>query len=90
MALQGLAKRAYQARYMRTRRERDKAFSRAKALREERAMMRKALKRVSLAERWASENPGSVDERLLSLAYQWNQIAQEREEKEKNSKRVAV
>jgi hypothetical protein len=52
---------------------------------------RKILTMVALAEKWASEHPEErVDERFLSLAYQWNQIAAEEEEKAKNAKRVGV
>jgi hypothetical protein len=53
--------------------------------------MRKAVWRVALAEKWASEHPEEkVDERFLSLAFVWNQIAAEEEEKAKNAKRVCV
>ena len=42
---------------------------------------------MALAEAWVSEHPEEkIDERLLSLAYHWNQIA--KEEKEKNAKSV--
>jgi hypothetical protein len=67
----------------------DKAFAWEKQLREERQIMRKAVRRVALAEKWVSEHPEEkVDERLLSLAFHWNQITDE--EKAKNAKRVGV
>jgi hypothetical protein len=91
MPLKGEAKKLYMRRYMRRRYWQDKAFSWEKALREERAMLRKALKRVAVAERWKSEHPDEkIDERWLSLAFVWNQIAAEEEEKAKNAKRVCV
>jgi hypothetical protein len=59
-----------------------------KALRFERWAMRKALRRVQTAERWVSLGE-KIDERLLSLAWHWNQVQQEEAAKKKNLKRVA-
>jgi hypothetical protein len=84
-------RKAYMREYMRRRYWQDKAFAWEKRLRQERAIMRKALKRVAMAERWKSEHPEEkIDERWLSLAFVWNQIAAEEEEKAKNLKRVGV
>jgi hypothetical protein len=84
-------RRLYMRGYMRDRYWQDKAFAWEKQLREERRLMRKALKRVALAEGWVSQHPDEkIDERLLSLAFQWNQVAEEEEKKAKNSKRVGV
>jgi hypothetical protein len=45
--------------------------------------MRKAVKRVALAEKWKSEHPEeAIDDRLLSLGYHWNQVMEEMEQKE--------
>src|SRR5262245_60355072 len=86
MPLKGEAKKLYMREYMRRRYWNDKAFAWEKALREERRKMKKAVHRVALAEKWKSEHPEEkIDERFLSLAYHWNQIAEE-EEKEKNAK----
>jgi hypothetical protein len=87
MPLKGEAKKLYMREYMRRRYQTDKAFAWEKQLREERKAMRKAMHRVAVAERWASEHPESPpDERFLSLAYHWNAIMDE--ERAKNSKRV--
>jgi hypothetical protein len=84
-------RKAYMREYMRERYRREKAFVWEVRLREERAMLRKALKRVAVAERWKSEHPEEeIDERWLSLAFVWNQVAAEEEEKAKNLKRVGV
>jgi hypothetical protein len=78
---------AYMRAYMKRRYLEDKVFAWEKALREERKLMRKALRRVALAEKWAASGE-KVDERLLSLAFQWNQAAAE--QKQKNKKSVGV
>jgi len=83
MPLRGEKKRVYQARYMHVRRE--EAWE--KRLRFERWAMKKALRRVETAERWVAEGE-KVDEKLLSLDWQWRQVQEE--EKAKNAKRVGV
>ena len=90
MPLTGEKKRAYQRIYMRERRLADRAFWWEAQLRQERRLLRKALRRVKIAEAWAAKNPADADPNLLSLAYHWNQITAEEEEKAKNSKRVCV
>jgi hypothetical protein len=82
MPLRGEKKKLYMRSYMRRRRLEDKAFAWEKRLREERRLMKKALKRVALAERWKSEHPDEkIDPCLLSLAWHWNQVTQEAEAK---------
>jgi len=89
MALQGAAKRLYMKRYMARRRLETKALAWQEQLRQERKLLKKALRRVALAEKWASEHPEErIDECLLSLGWQWNQVMEE--EKKKNSKSVGV
>ena len=57
-------------------------------LRRERAAMKKAVRRLATVERWASEHPGEVDEKLLSLGWHLDQIAVERAMKAKERKKV--
>ena len=56
-------------------------------LKRERQMLKKAMHRVALAEKWKDDGE-NVDERFLSLAFQWNAITKEEEAKAKKSKRV--
>src|SRR5215471_8865129 len=84
MALRGAAKAEYMRRYMRARRAQDRTFGWEAELAADRRRMRKAVRRLATAERWKSEHPEEkIDERLLSLAWHWNQITVEEEEQEK-------
>jgi hypothetical protein len=56
-------------------------------LRQERKLMKKALHRVKMAEKWKDAGE-DVNENALSLAYQWNQVTKEEQAKAKNKKRV--
>ena len=87
MPLTGERKNVWQREYMRQRRENDKAFAWEKALRLERLRLKKALHRLALAEKWASDGE-KIEECWLSLAWHWNQITAE--EEAKNAKSVAV
>ena len=79
MALSGEKKKEYNQAYY----QRQKEFVWEAALRRERAMMRK------VAERWMDEHPEQPpDECLLSLAYHWNQIAAEEEERVKRDRKA--
>src|SRR5262249_54638986 len=87
MALISEAKQAY----MQRRRRETATFVWEAKLREERALMKKALHRVRVAERWKSEHPEEqVDECLLSLAYHWNQLQEEERMKRQRRDKKAV
>jgi|SRR5215831_15370743 len=60
----------------------DKAFAWEAQLRQERKLMRKAVKRAEVAERWASAGE-KIDPKLLWIAWHFNQLAEEAKAKNK-------
>jgi len=87
MALSGEAKKAYMREYMRRRYQEKKAFAWEAALRRERQMMKKALHRVKMAEKWKNAEE-LANENALSLAWQWNALVKEEKAKNKSYPRI--
>jgi len=56
-------------------------------LREGRKAMKKALHRVEMAKKWASEGD-KIDERLFSLDWQWNATMEDRMRKSASAKHL--
>ena len=89
MPLKGEAKRAQRAAYMRRRRLEKKALAWEERVRQERKVMKKALRRLAQAKEWAAAGE-KIDECWLSLGWQWNNAAEEEEQAKKDAKCVAV
>ena|SRR5215471_10410643 len=68
-------------------REEQKALKREKALQRERAAVKRAVRRLATVERWESEHPGEVDEKLLHLRWHLGQVFAEEAVKAKEQKK---
>jgi len=94
MPQQDVGEKIWRRAYLKMYREEQKALKREKALQHERTLMKKALHRIAVAEKWESEHPESPPgEYLFSLRHHWDAIMEEEKAKERKKlpakKRVA-